>query len=517
MLRYSESGARYGWKPGDRWGSELVSEADIAVDTTLRKSLLGSFGDDGWLSEEHPDDRERLGHERVWIVDPLDGTREFLQGVPEYAVSIGLSVGGEAVAGVVFNPAKDELYAAALGGEEGELALDDTPSLAEGYMLAGRGEWRFGDLPPVPNGTQLLPVGSIAYRMALLASGTGSLIFTVGRRKEWDVAAGAALLAAAGAQVTDVDGEALRFNRRDPAVRGLIAARPAIHAEAREMWREIRLAAGVRRALVIAVLALLAAAMVGCGDGRPIGEAPSGQLRAAIGPHQDGGLRVALEALDYEGELSRRWYPARDRIEAVAGAGWWRSSSVEILIPAALAISVKDGQFVLEPLVEGFEDPCGLLSLRWSETAPSTPLQVGVVRDEACGIWSAPLSVSLPKEQLQLEAEIAVRLVGDCAEARIHVRRHGRQWRALPSGMVCGLDDLRTRPALTGASATWRSLASPVSAPYYEAPDVIEVRAGPLGLGVAIDGRVLDNVCGGIILQRGVSDDLATSIRRQGL
>ena len=95
----------------------------------------------------------------------------------------------------------------------------------------------FGDLPPVPNGTQLLPVGSIAYRMALLASGTGSLIFTVGRRKEWDVAAGAALLAAAGAQVTNVDGEALRFNRRDTAVRGLIAARPSIHAEAREMWR----------------------------------------------------------------------------------------------------------------------------------------------------------------------------------------------------------------------------------------------------------------------------------------
>ena len=237
MLRYSESGARYGWKPGDRWGSELVSEADIEVDTTLRKRLLGSFGDDGWLSEEYPDDRERLGHERVWIVDPLDGTREFLQGVPEYAVSIGLSVGGEAVAGVVFNPAKDELYAAAVGGDEGELALDDTQSLAEGYMLAGRGEWRFGDLPPVPHGTQLLPVGSIAYRMALLASGTGSLIFTVGRRKEWDVAAGAALLAAAGAQVTDVDGEALRFNRRDPAVRGLIAARPSIHAEAREMWR----------------------------------------------------------------------------------------------------------------------------------------------------------------------------------------------------------------------------------------------------------------------------------------
>ena len=82
-----------------------------------------------------------------------------------------------------------------------------------------------------------MPVGSIAYRMALLANGTGCLIFTAGRRHEWDLAGGAALLAAAGAEVTDLDGEALRFNRPDPAVRGLIAARPLIHAEAREMWK----------------------------------------------------------------------------------------------------------------------------------------------------------------------------------------------------------------------------------------------------------------------------------------
>lgn len=237
LLRYAENGARYGWKPGDRWGAELVSEADIEVDALLRRTLLGAFPNDGWLSEEQPDNAARRAHERVWIVDPLDGTREFLQGVPEYAVSIGLAINGAPVLGVIFNPAKDELYAAAAGANPDGLALNSTPSLSDGYMLAGRGEWRFGDLPPVPDGTRLLPVGSIAYRMALLASGNGCLIFTVGRRREWDIAAGVALLTAAGAQVTDVEGRPLRFNQQTPIVRGLIAAAPNIHAEARHLWR----------------------------------------------------------------------------------------------------------------------------------------------------------------------------------------------------------------------------------------------------------------------------------------
>ena len=237
LRRYSERGARYGWKPGGQWGMELVSEADIEVDAALRERLLGAFPEDGWLSEEHPDDASRLSKRRVWIVDPLDGTREFLSGVPEYAVSIGLAVDGEAAAGAVYNPARDELYGAAAGGGGDGFRLDAAQSLAEGFMLAGRGEWRWGDLPPVPDGTKLMPVGSIAYRMALLATGTGNLLFTAGHRSEWDVAAGAALLAAAGAKLTDLEGRALLFNQPEPAVRGLIAGTPALHAEARNLWQ----------------------------------------------------------------------------------------------------------------------------------------------------------------------------------------------------------------------------------------------------------------------------------------
>ncbi len=246
LQRYRSSGARYGWKPGGQgrgFGYEVVSEADVEVDNALRESLLDAFPDDAWLSEEAHDDRQRLLRRRVWIVDPLDGTREFLQGVPEYAVSIALAHNGRVVLGVVYNPATDDMFAAICSDDDpkdaagdDQFRLADADALDDGFMLVGRGEWQFGDLPPVPDGTQVMPVGSIAYRMALLATGQGCLIFTAGRRSEWDLAAGAALLEAAEAVVTDIDGRPLQFNQAQPTIKGLIAARPEIHRDARQMW-----------------------------------------------------------------------------------------------------------------------------------------------------------------------------------------------------------------------------------------------------------------------------------------
>ena len=247
LRRYQRSGARYGWKRSDERqrqtaggpsiAYEVVSEADIEVDAALRETLLGAFPDDAWLSEEAHDDRRRLLHRRVWIVDPLDGTREFLQGVPEYAVSIALAHNGRAALGVVYNPDADEMFAAAADSDDKRFQLESAGGLAESYMLVGRGEWQYGDLPPVPDGTRVMPIGSIAYRMAMLATGNGCLVFTPGRRNEWDLAAGAALLEAAGATVTDIDGRPLQFNQAEPSVKGLIAARAEIHSEARQMWQ----------------------------------------------------------------------------------------------------------------------------------------------------------------------------------------------------------------------------------------------------------------------------------------
>lgn len=222
VARLRREGVRYGRKDG----YELVSEADIRAAEMLRDGLRGAFPGDGWLSEEDKDTRERLRRDRVWIVDPIDGTREYLEGVPEYAVSVGLAVEGQPVLGVVYNPAKDELFAATCDG-----AVERVPSRRQrGFeALVGRGEERWDEVPPLPPGGTARGVGSVAYRLALLADGTGDAVLTGYGRSEWDVAAGVVLCRAAGLRVSDVLGEPLRFNKPDPHVRGLLVAEPGLH------------------------------------------------------------------------------------------------------------------------------------------------------------------------------------------------------------------------------------------------------------------------------------------------
>ncbi len=231
VARFRREGVRYGRKDG--W--ELVSEADIRAAEMLHAALTGPFPDIGWLSEEHTDTDERLGRERVWVVDPIDGTREYLQGIPEYAISIGLVIGGEPALGVVYNPASEEMRSAICVGATVR-APEPLPRRFE--ALVGRGEHRYDELPPLPPGTRTTGIGSVAYRLALLASGRGDAVLTGYGRSEWDVAAGAALCLAAGLRVTDVLGEPMRFNKPDPHIRGLLVAEPALHAHVSQFFRQ---------------------------------------------------------------------------------------------------------------------------------------------------------------------------------------------------------------------------------------------------------------------------------------
>lgn len=220
VARMRREGLRYGHKEG----FELVSDADLRAAEMLHEALAVAFPDTGWLSEEHQDTAERLDRERVWIVDPIDGTREFLMGIPEYAISVGLTIGGKPALGVVYNPATDEMHAATC------TEAIERPSLlpASYHVLVGRGEGRFG-IPALPKGALPAAVGSVAYRLALLAAGKGDVTLTGYGRSEWDVAAGFALCLAAGFRATDIFGEPVPFNQEDPAVRGLLVARPALH------------------------------------------------------------------------------------------------------------------------------------------------------------------------------------------------------------------------------------------------------------------------------------------------
>jgi myo-inositol-1(or 4)-monophosphatase len=204
-----------------------VTEADRAADDLLR-GLLPEDGD-GWLSEETVDDRARLEQRRVWIVDPLDGTKEFIAGIPEWSVSVALAEGGRPVAGGVYNPLAEHLVLGAVGlgvTLNGEAAtMTDPADLAGGRVLASRseikrGEWRRFEAA----GLEVVPTGSVAYKLALVAAGLADATWTLCPKHEWDVAAGAAMVAAGGGEVLLPDGSTPAFNQPRPLFPGFLAA-----------------------------------------------------------------------------------------------------------------------------------------------------------------------------------------------------------------------------------------------------------------------------------------------------
>jgi myo-inositol-1(or 4)-monophosphatase len=204
-----------------------VTEADHAANRVLL-DLLPRNGE-GWLSEESADDPDRLGRDRVWVVDPIDGTREFVQGIPEWCISIGLVEGDVPVAGGIFNPATGELVLGALG--EGvtyngtPASVLDADDLTQATVLASRSETRRGEWERFERAHfRVEPCGSVAYKLALVASGRAEATFTLVPKSEWDVAAGTALVRAAGGRVTLADGSEPRFNQAHPRFPNLVAA-----------------------------------------------------------------------------------------------------------------------------------------------------------------------------------------------------------------------------------------------------------------------------------------------------
>jgi myo-inositol-1(or 4)-monophosphatase len=215
-------------------GHDPVTEADRAVDAVLRKELLREG--EGWLSEESVDDFSRLDKSRVWVVDPLDGTREFVAGIPEFCVSVAMVQDGRAVAGGICNPATDELFLGALGlgvTRNGKPVQASRRSKLEGALvLASRSEVKRGEWKKFEGSNfKIRPMGSVAYKLALVSAGLADLTFTLVPKHEWDVAAGAALVESAGGFVCTLDGGSLRGNNRDPLLKGLIACGPLMADE----------------------------------------------------------------------------------------------------------------------------------------------------------------------------------------------------------------------------------------------------------------------------------------------
>jgi myo-inositol-1(or 4)-monophosphatase len=211
-----------------------VTNIDYAVDALLTERLRDARRDYGWLSEEAPDiPADRVHKGRTFMLDPIDGTAALIGKIPQWTISIGVVEGERAFAGVIYNPMTDEMFVGAPG--EGA-QLNGRPIHAsvrtslEGARMIGQRN-RFADRrwsTPWPK-MEIVERQSIAYRMALVASGQGDATVLSGFKNDWDIAAGAAIIEAAGGRVTDLWGEPLSLNQSIPRAPGVAAAGAPLH------------------------------------------------------------------------------------------------------------------------------------------------------------------------------------------------------------------------------------------------------------------------------------------------
>jgi len=206
-----------------------VTTADHVADERLKEILMESRPEYGWLSEETVDSPDRLNKERVWVVDPLDGTKEFIEGVPHFVVSIALVENGEPILGVLYNPVSTETFTASKGqgaqlnGEPIQCATKD--NINEMIILNSRSETRRGLWKPF-DGTfgELRAIGSVAYKLGLTAAGKADIFATLRPKNEWDICAGDCIINEAGGKLIDLYGNPRKYNLENTLLEpGLIA------------------------------------------------------------------------------------------------------------------------------------------------------------------------------------------------------------------------------------------------------------------------------------------------------
>jgi len=218
-------------KPGDP-----VSEADLAVDRFLRRELIALLPSAAWLSEESVDDKTRTDSGLIWLVDPIDGTRDFVRGRDGWAVSVALVSAGRPLIGVLAAPARAEEWVA----EAGKGATLNGRALAASTRQQFAGSRVPVDqLPSVDSDLVIVEKpNSIALRIAMVADDRADLVATLRWGFEWDIAAATLIAREAGAQTSDALGNALAYNKHDPRDFGLLVCSPGIHADAVERLAE---------------------------------------------------------------------------------------------------------------------------------------------------------------------------------------------------------------------------------------------------------------------------------------
>jgi myo-inositol-1(or 4)-monophosphatase len=209
-----------------------VCEADLAIDALLRERLTAAAPDYGWLSEESADDPGRLSARRVWVVDPIDGTRAYIGGLSDWAVSAALVENGRPILGAIFAPVEGALYWASAGDGarlNGKPIQTSNSATLSGRRLAGPRP-SIEKLAALAPGIDMVPkIHSLALRFAHLAEGTLDAVLASRASHDWDVAAADLLVHEAAGVLTTTEGRILRYNQVEPIHEPLIAAGPFLH------------------------------------------------------------------------------------------------------------------------------------------------------------------------------------------------------------------------------------------------------------------------------------------------
>jgi myo-inositol-1(or 4)-monophosphatase len=229
-------GAGHALHSWDKTPDNPVSEADLEVDRFLKRELLRLLPSAGWLSEETADDKIRTASGLIWLVDPIDGTRDFVRGRDGWAVSVALVSSNRPLVGMLAAPARGEEWVAVAG--QGA-TLNGRPLKASTRTRFSGARVPTHSLPK--EDADLVAVdqpNSIALRIAMVADDRADLVATLRWGYEWDIAAATLIAREAGAEVSDAFGQPLAYNKHDPRDFGVLVCSPAIHAAAVERLAE---------------------------------------------------------------------------------------------------------------------------------------------------------------------------------------------------------------------------------------------------------------------------------------
>ncbi len=215
--------------------TQPVTKADIEINDFLKTFFSRLTPNFGWLSEESEDNKSRLKSDSFWCVDPIDGTRSFINGFPEYTISIALVNLNQPVFGIIYNPKTKELFSARKDKgaycNRKKISVSSQKSLTNFTLAISSSETKKMSEHPLIKSKKIFKIGSIAYKIALVAKGSIDVCLSFTKKSDWDLAAAKLILSESGGEISTINGKNIDLNTDSLSIPSVIATNRLLHAK----------------------------------------------------------------------------------------------------------------------------------------------------------------------------------------------------------------------------------------------------------------------------------------------